>query len=192
MRRGHDQATRIEMPAHQSGQHRLRGRIERGCGFVEQPQRARRDEQPRQGDAAPLSRREIAARQVGGMRQRRLRPKRPRARGPAEHPPGPVRRDRPGTPDGGAASGRASARRRGRGSGRVRRAACRAPADRAGRARPCPTAARAVPPAPAAASIYRHRCGRRRSGLHRLAIEKRDRRRRFGRRARPRGRSRKG
>ncbi len=54
----------------------LRGGVERGRRLVEQPQRARGDEQPRERDAPLLPRRERAHREIGDMRQAQPRQRR--------------------------------------------------------------------------------------------------------------------
>ena len=61
MRRRDDHPAAGQVPAHQSGQHLLAGRIERRGRLVEQPERARDREQPGEREAAAL-----AGRQVGG------------------------------------------------------------------------------------------------------------------------------
>src|SRR5512133_695559 len=55
MRRSDDHAALAEMVVHQMREPRLRGRVQRVQRLVEQPDRPRRDEQPRQRHAAFLA-----------------------------------------------------------------------------------------------------------------------------------------
>ena len=67
MGRGDDEAAAGEVLAHDAGEQPLRRDVERRRRLVEQPERARRDEQPRQRDAALLAGGERAHRKIGDM-----------------------------------------------------------------------------------------------------------------------------
>ena len=65
VRGGHDHAAAGEMAAHQFGQPVLRRHVERRGRLVEQPQRPRHSDQPRDRQPPPLPGRQIGRRQVG-------------------------------------------------------------------------------------------------------------------------------
>src|SRR4029078_6117340 len=60
MRGGEDEAATGEVVAHQGGQQGARGAVERGGGFVQQPERPVDRDQPGERQPPPLPRREVS------------------------------------------------------------------------------------------------------------------------------------